>query len=198
MLSEGRPPSCFAVIHRILSFFQWQSSTIKDFHIKPVDFLLDPGSTLICFDGAALANGHCCGAGGTLKIHPFRVTKWFLNCGEGFNTKAELIGLWASLFLASSWSLNHLLVLGDSRIIIEWINHKSNLQSVHIEGWKQQTRALANFFTDAKFHHIPRCHNSEADALSKRALGHVAGRLSVYHCDNGIDNSITTINIFES
>jgi len=61
-----------------------------------------PGSTLVCFDGAALSNGLCCGAGGTFKSHPSRITKWFLNCGAGSNTKAELMGLWASLFLASS------------------------------------------------------------------------------------------------
>jgi ribonuclease HI len=191
VLFEGRPPSCHAVLHRVLSTFQWQSTTVKDIQLKSCDYSLAPGSTLICFDGAALSNGHCCGAGGTFKSHPSRVTKWFLNCGAGSNTKAELMGLWASLFLASSWSLNHLLVLGDSRVIIDWINHKCNLQSVHIEGWKHQTLELANFFTDVNFHHIPRYHNTEADALSKRALSEVAGRLSVYHCDNGLESPIT-------
>jgi hypothetical protein len=92
LLFEGRPPSCDAVIHRILSSFHWKLSSIKDLHVKPVYFSLDPGSTIICFDGAAQANGHCCGAGGTLKTHSSRVTKWFMNCGDGSNTKAELNG----------------------------------------------------------------------------------------------------------
>jgi ribonuclease HI len=120
-----------------------------------------------------------------------------MNCGDGSNTKAELMALWASLYLASSWLLDHLLILGDSRIIIDWINLKSNLQSVHIEGWKKLTRMLANLFTAASFHHIPRCHNTEADTLSKKALGQEAGKLNVYHNDNGIDSPISTITMFE-
>jgi ribonuclease HI len=158
---------------------------------------LAEGTTLVCFDGIAQSNGICCGAGGTFKSHPSRTTKWFLNCGAGSNTKAELMGLWASLTLASCWSLNHLLVLGDSRIIIDWINHNCKLHSVHIEGWKQKTMELFNIFTDINFHHIPRSHNTEVNALSKRALSEVVGRLSVYHCDKGIESPITFYNIFE-
>ena len=154
------------------------------------------GSTLVCFDGVALSNGLCCGAGGTFKSHPSRITKWFLNCGVGSNTKDELMGLWASLTLASCWSLNHLLVLGDSRVIIDWINHKCNLHSIHIEGWKQKTRELSNLFTDINFQHISTSHNTKADALSKRALGEVIGRLSVFHCDKGEESPITSFNIF--
>lgn len=198
VLFEGRPPSCLAVLHRVVSSFQWQPSSLKNLPIKSIDFSLEPGSTLIYFDGAALASGQCCGAGGTLGNHTSRVTKWFLNCGDGSNTKADLLALWTSLFLASSWSLNHLLVLGDSNVIIEWINLKCNLNSVHIEGWKHQTRALANSFSNAKFHHIPRSHNSEADALSKRALRQAAGHLAVYHCENGLDSPVTLVNIFAS
>jgi len=157
---------------------------------------MDEGSTLACFDGAALSNGLCCEARGTFKSHPSRITKWFLNCGVGTNTKAELMGLWASLTLASCWSINHLHVLGDSSVIINWINLNCNLRSIHIEGWKQKTRELSNFFTDIKFQHISRSHNSEVDTLSKRALGKVIGRLSVFHCDKGEESPITSFNIF--
>jgi ribonuclease HI len=164
---------------------------------KACEFKMAEGYTLACFDGAAQSNGLCCGAGGTFKTHPSRITKWFINCGAGTNTKAELLGLWASLTLASFWSLNHLHVLGDSRVIIDWINHNCNLHSVHIEGWKQKTQELSKIFTDINFHHIPRSHNTEADALSKRALSEVVGRLSVYHCDRGKESPISFINIFE-
>jgi ribonuclease HI len=197
VIFEGRPPSYQAVLHRILSSFHWQPTSVKAIQIKACEYSLAEGSTLVCFDGAAQSNGLCCGAGGTFKSHPSRITKWFLNCGAGSNTKAELMGLWASLTLASCWSLNHLLVLGDSRVIIDWINHKCNLHSVHIEGWKQKTMELSNIFTDVNFHHIPRSHNTEADALSKRALSEVVGRLSVYHCDKGKESPITFYNIFE-
>ena len=158
---------------------------------------MDEGHTLVCFDGAAQSDGFCCGAGGTFKNHPSRVTKWFINCGVGTNTKAELMGLWASLTLVSFWSINHLLVLGDSRVIIDWITQKCKLHSIHIEGWMQKMMELSNHFSDINFHHIPRSHNREADALSKRALKEVVGRLLVFHCDSGIESPISSINIFE-
>ena len=155
------------------------------------------GHTLVCFDGAAQLDGRVCGAGGIFKHHPSRVTKWFLNCGLGTNTKAELMGLWASLTLAAMWSINHLLVLGDSRVIIDWITQKCKLHSIHIEGWLHLTRNLSDQFSDINYLHIPRSLNGEADALSKRALKGVVGRLSVFHSENGIDSPISSINIFE-
>jgi ribonuclease HI len=152
-----------------LTSFNWKHASVFSFHHKAVDFKLPVGYTLAFFDGAAQTNG-CCGAGGFFKNHLSRITKWFFNCGVGTNTKAELLGLWASLTLASSWSINHLLVLGDSRVIIDWITQKSNLHSVHVECWKQKTLDLSKHFIDIKFQHISRTHNSEAGALSKRAL----------------------------
>jgi len=166
-----------AVFYRVLATFNWQSSTVKPFLYKAIDLKLPEGYTLACFDGAAQSNGLCCGAGGIFKTHLLRITKWFLNCGAGTNTKAELMGLWASLSLASIWSINHLLVLGDSRVIIDWITKKSKLHSVHVECWKQKTLDLSKRFTNINFQHISRSYNSEADALSKRAINEEAGRL---------------------
>jgi ribonuclease HI len=194
---ENRPPSVSAVLHRILSNFQWQASSIKTFPHKICDITLAVGHTLACFDGAASSNGLCCGAGGFFKSHPRKITKWFLCCGEGTNTKAELLGLWATLTLASLWSINQLFVLGDSRIVIDWASQKSSLHSVSIESWLEKTRALSSSFTDINFLHISREHNRVADELSKRALGETVGRLSVFHSDNGIDSSISTYNFFE-
>jgi len=56
---------------------------------------------------------------------------------------------------------------------------------------------LSKSFADVNFHHIPRSHNREADALSKRALKEKVGRLSVFHRDRGIVSPISSINVFE-
>jgi ribonuclease HI len=133
---------------------------------------------------------------GFFKTHQSRITKWFLNCGPGSNTKAELLGLWASLSLASSWSITHLLVRGDSSVVINWINQISELHSVQIEGWKKKTLDLSKSFTKINFQHFPRSFNREADALSKRALSEVAGKLTIFHCENGIESPITILSIF--
>jgi hypothetical protein len=116
----------------------------------------------------------------------------------GLEYKSRTLGLWTALALASQWSLDHLLVLGDSRIIIDWINNKSKLHSVQIEGWKDKTKSLLKTFKHIKFQHIPRNLNKEADALSKKALRGVVGRLSIYHCEDGLESPITNINLFES
>jgi ribonuclease HI len=194
---EDRAPSILSVTHRILSSFSWQPSTVKTLPLQVCEFTQEEGFTLACFDGATHSNGLCCGAGGIFKSHPSRVTKWFINCGAGSNTKAELMGLWATLTLATFWSINQLQILGDSRVIIDWINHKCNLNTVNIECWKQKTLELAKNFKDLSIHHIYRVHNKEADALSKRALTEIEGRLSVYHSDSGLESQPSCINIFE-
>lgn len=191
---ENRPPNLLNVVNKVLFFFHWKQAPDVIHTHKAIDHKLLEGFTLACFDGAAQSGS--CGAGGFFKSHHSRITKWFFTCGGGTNTKAELLGLWTTLYLATSWSIKHLYVLGDSRVVIDWINHRSNLRSVHIEGWKLKTLVLSKLFADIKFHHFPRAHNGEADALSKRALKDVAGRLSIFHSDNGVDSSMTHLSIF--
>jgi hypothetical protein len=53
------------------------------------------------------------GAGGAIKINEHLAYKWTLNCGHGTNTRAKLMGVWASLTLASRLSITYLVVLGD-------------------------------------------------------------------------------------
>jgi ribonuclease HI len=182
------------VVNRVLYSFHWKLAP-KSFHPpKAIDLNLPEGFTLACFDGAAQSG--CCGAGGFFKSHLSRITKWFFRCGEGSNTKAECLGLWTTLYLATTWSIKHLYVLGDSRVVIDWINQRSNLNSVHIESWKMKILELSKRFAEIKFQHIPRSHNGEADALSKRALKELSGWLYIYHSDSGVDSPITHLRIY--
>jgi ribonuclease HI len=197
VIFEDRSPSLFSVVHRILDSFSWQPVTQKVFPNKVCEISQAEGYTLACFDGAAQSNGLCCGAGGTFKTHPSRITKWFINCGAGSNTKAELMGLWVTLTLATIWSINKLQILGDSKVIIDWINQIGNLQAVNIDCWKQKMKDLAKNFKDISFQHIYRVHNKEADLLSKRVLNEIEGRLTVYHRDNGEESPLSILNIFE-
>lgn len=194
---DSSPPHSHAASLKVLARFHWNLRQLKTSSPKVCDINLLRDYTVVFFDGAAMSGGGNCGAGGIFKTHPNRTTKWFLNCGEGSNNKAELMGLWASLYLASRWSLIHIHVLGDSRLIIDWISHKSKLQSVHYSCWKEKSMALLSSFSDVKFNHISRSFNGEADALSKRALNEVVGRLSVFHMDRGTVSPISSINVFE-
>jgi ribonuclease HI len=195
-LFENRSPSTLAVFYRVLATFSWQPSTLKPFIYKELDLRLPAGFTLACFDGAAQANGSCCGAGGFFRAHPERITKWSLNCGRGTNTKAELLGLWVTLSLASCWNITHLHICGDSKVIIDWISKKSLLHSIHTESWKQKTLDLASGIPNLSFQHVYRVFNREADILSKLALREEPGLLSIFHSDKGIESLITQFSVF--
>jgi hypothetical protein len=52
------------------------------------------------FDGVASSTGQNSGAGGFIKTTDLRTYKWYINCGLGTNTRAELLGAWALLTLA--------------------------------------------------------------------------------------------------
>jgi hypothetical protein len=67
-LFEDRPPSSLAVLHRVLATYSWQPSSVRPSLSKAIDLSLPDGHTLACFDGAALSNGLCCGAGGFSKL----------------------------------------------------------------------------------------------------------------------------------
>jgi ribonuclease HI len=92
-----------------------------------------------------------------------------LNCCQGTNSKAELIGAWTSLILASRHT-DVLLLLGDSKITIDWLNGKVDLQVAALNSWKKRTKEASLLFRNLTFQHIYREENKVADSLSKKAL----------------------------
>ena len=53
------------------------------------------------FDRAALSNGGLSGARGVLWLNEHLKINWTLNCGLGTNTRAEMLGVWETLIIAS-------------------------------------------------------------------------------------------------
>jgi ribonuclease HI len=78
--------------------------------------------SLAWFDGAAQQNGNISGAGGIIKLDALREYRWTMNCGKGSNTRAELLGAWSTLVLAARLSVYDLHIMGDSKIVIDWLN----------------------------------------------------------------------------
>jgi hypothetical protein len=98
--------------------------------------------------------------------------------------------------MAMHWLIKKLHVLGDSKVIIDWINLKRQLHATNFEGWKLKTKELATTFQDIKFHHIYRDFDKEVDTLSKRALMEPEGRLSYFLWLNGTESPHSHLNIF--
>jgi hypothetical protein len=83
--------------------------------------------------------------------------------------KAELLGAWVSLILACRHT-DELLLLGDSKTTIDWLNGLADFKVAALECWKKRTKEATLQFRKLIFTHIYREENCEADSLSKRAL----------------------------
>jgi len=101
--------------------------------------------------------------GGVIKFPYYSVTKWVYNCNRGTNTKVELLGAWATLFMASHLSINCLQILDDSKVVIDWLSNRGTLKGCAIEGWKDRIKDMVKGFVFIRFDHIPRDFNKDAD-----------------------------------
>jgi ribonuclease HI len=148
------------------------------------------------FDGASQNSGSLCGAGGYfINCDGSRIT-WTLNCGFGTNTKAELLGAWASIYLATRHNILDLHLRGDSKIIIDWLRKRGKLHVSDLECWKDRILELSQTFSQIKFSHIYREQNTNADLLSKKAFLEPPGILTYHLGENGLEASSHSISIF--
>jgi hypothetical protein len=71
------------------------------------------------------------------------------------------------LTLASHLFISEIQVLGDSRIVIDWLKGKGLLQVVTLESSKERISDFINQFRDITFDHVYKENNQEANYLSK-------------------------------
>jgi hypothetical protein len=79
VLFEGKSPSAWVVIYKILGVLIKKPIAFNSQALRPSPIFRLNGYTLAYFDGASIAGGSNCGAGGSLKCLGFR---WYFNCGE--------------------------------------------------------------------------------------------------------------------
>ena len=115
------------MVYKILGSHNWFPQSHKLASLRVFTITQQEGYTIAFFDGVAITGGKRCEAGGIIKLPGSTVHKWYINYGEGTNTNTELMGVWATLTLANMWSIQKIHVLGDSKVIIDWLNQKSNL-----------------------------------------------------------------------
>ena len=133
---------------------------------------------IVCwFDGVAHLSDLRFGAGGLIKTSEKSVYKWTFNCGQGKNTRDELLGAWTTLFLAEHLTIDVIHVIGDSKIIIEWLKDRGKLQIAFLMGWIDIIKMLKNLFREIHFTHVYKELNMDAYFLSKKALSKIKGKL---------------------
>jgi ribonuclease HI len=150
--------------------------------------------TVAWFDGASQKGGTLCGAGGKIVLNSHSSIRWTLNCGFRSNTKADLVGAWASLVLASRYTKD-MILLGDSKLIIDWLNGLADFQVAVLESWKERTKEAALLYKNLAFKHIFREENSEADTLSKNSLLLPSGHISFVVWEDGNEGPSNKIKI---
>jgi hypothetical protein len=121
VIFESRLPSYQKVIHLALVALEANKKhTYTPIPRAPKEVMT--GKKIVgWFDGASQQNSEHSGAGGVIKIREHTFYKWMINCGAGTNTRDELLGVWALLTLASPPFIYEISVLGDSRIVIDWL-----------------------------------------------------------------------------
>ena len=127
------------------------------------------------FDGAS-AN-QIGGIGVHLLITQDHYFCFKLGFGLSTNTRFELLALWTLLYCDKSMVLPTLHIHGDYIAIINWLNRRSSLTLLALDGWCQCIHDMEPCFIQLKAVHIFREHNTKADSLSKEALTLASGLL---------------------
>jgi hypothetical protein len=195
-LFEEDRASTASVIHTIMGWLG-RTKEINQPSIKSKNPpLLKNGRPLGWFDGVAQRGGQICRAGGVIRVNNHTKYKWMLNCGPGTNTREELLGVWPLLSLVIFLHIYDLQVVGDSKIIIDWLNRKCDLQVLGLAFWKDRIKALILEFLALDFSHTYRAFNQEADELSKQALEHPEGRLTYLQMEDGLVGPNLFLNLY--
>jgi ribonuclease HI len=194
-LFDEKSPSIHRVVNLILVEAALQRKQSSDPPPSRHKFKVPHDRVVAWFDGAAQQGGSLCGAGGKIALNSHSCFRWTLNCGQGSNMKAELLGAWASLILASRLHIDELLLLGDSKIIIDWLSGRADFHVAALESWKERTQEATHLIRKLSFSHIYREENSEADTLSKKALYLPSGHICFTRWEEGNEGPAIMINL---
>lgn len=137
------------------------------------------------FDGAVRVEEFGCGAGAIIKLDHFKSYSIWWNCGQGTNSWAKLLALWTLLWKNQRFHIDHLHIHGDSKIVVDWLANRGNLQVISLEYWKSKIKNLLSSFSQVQICHVKRDDNLEANTLSKNATIVEKGKMSIAFMSHG-------------
>lgn len=126
----------------------------------------------VWFDGSAHPNPGTCGAGVVLRAPDGRRWEWHRRLGQGNSSEAEYQALILALELAfplvMTDACRSLLVLGDSRVVLDDVRVDSAVSAPSLRHWHQRARDVMARYPELELRWLPRHRNAEADHLSQR------------------------------
>jgi hypothetical protein len=101
-------PIKWDVVYKILYTLNIYSPVRIAKGLRQSSILKMNGYAIAFFNGVVLAGGSICGVGGAIKCPNSQAYHWFFNCGDRTNTKAELLGAWATLTISKLLDLQYI------------------------------------------------------------------------------------------
>ena len=133
---------------------------------------LEAGAWQGWFDGAAAPSNPGPRGAGALLVSPdgvrFEISK---ATGFGTNNEAEYQALIALLEAAVEHGVSHLIVCGDSQLVINQVTGDWECKARSLHGFMSTALSLVKRIRKCELRWIPRDQNLEADRLSTMALG---------------------------
>ena len=124
------------------------------------------------FDGATVPNPGRRGIGGLLLGPNGQRIEISRDIGYGTNNEAEFNAAIAVLEAAVEASVTSLIVHGDSKLVIMQTLGEWAIRAKELVPLCKRAQALMRQIGDVQLKWVPREENSEADVLSKRAIGY--------------------------
>jgi len=124
------------------------------------------------FDGATKhSNPGVRGIGAVLKGPAGQIVEIAQEIGQGTNNEAEYCALMAVLDAAVTAQVQNLIVYGDSQLVIKQVNGEWLINAPGLVHFCKTVLELKALIPNVSLRWIPREENTEADVLSKRAIG---------------------------
>ena len=129
------------------------------------------GRNLLFFDGASKGNPGEAGGGGVL-FGPDGNLKFIYswNLGNESNNMAKALALWQGLNQALSQNIQDLSIVGDSRLIIYFLNSQMFPTSAKLHQVLQRISLFIPLFRSIDFFDVLRSNNEQADKAANEAL----------------------------
>lgn len=129
-----------------------------------------PPPALLRFDGACNPNPGPMGIGYLLSFETRELVRVGAQIGQGTNNRAEYEALLSGMRHALKLGLWNLEVRGDSMLAMRQMTGEWKPKDTQIKKLHAKCSNLARLFARIRFQHVPREHNMDADALSRKLV----------------------------
>jgi ribonuclease HI len=147
--------------------------TIKVIRDDAKIYPITSSNYILRFDGGSRGNPGLGGCGAVIYHNHEEIWSGYMFVGDNVtNNYAEYSGLILGLKQALELNINHLLVEGDSLLVINQLTNVYKCKSKNLLELNETAKQLATEFTSISFQHILRNKNKRADQLANFAVDH--------------------------